>query len=78
MDLHTLGSVPFRWCSSHTLAGSGRKQDRVYAPISAKDGSLCIGRDSALTHVLTDGRVVNFDIPRVIQEVEDSEGGAGR
>ena len=50
------------------------KQDRVYAPISAKDGSLWIGRDTVLTHILTDGRVVNFDIPRVIHEIEDSEG----
>ena len=50
------------------------KEDRVYAPISGKDGSLWIGRDTALTHILTDGRAVNFDLPRVIQEIEDSKG----
>jgi hypothetical protein len=50
------------------------KQDRVYAPLAAKDGSLWIGRDTVLTHILTDGRVVNFDLPRVIQEIEDSDG----
>ena len=50
------------------------KEDRMYAPIAAKDGSLWIGRDTVLTHILTDGRVVNFDVPRVIHEIEDSEG----
>jgi signal transduction histidine kinase/streptogramin lyase len=50
------------------------KQDRVYVPLSVKDGSLWVGRDTVLTHVLADGRVVNFDLPRVIQEVEDSDG----
>jgi len=50
------------------------KQDRVYAPVAANDGSLWIGRDTVLTHILTDGRAVNFDVPRVIQEIEDSGG----
>ena len=50
------------------------KPERVYAPMSAKDGSLWIGRDTVLTHILTDGRVVNLDVPRVIHESEDSDG----
>jgi len=50
------------------------RQDRTYAPFSTKDGSLWIGRDSVLTHILPDGRTVNFDVPRVTQEMEDSEG----
>ncbi len=74
MDLHALGFVPFRWCSSKTRRGPGREAGSGVRADLRERRKLWIGRDSALTHVLTNGRVVNFDIPRVIQEIEDSEG----